>query len=132
MYEKLLRFNRRKVHPLYSQNKKRREDVFGSGALQVPEKKNKQKKNSREWSGYSLIPKFDLGIKELRNQAFFCCPDILSRTFFSETYHTSRPILISTTCTSTIRSVLVVEKSYIVSVAAVAFIAAGMYGRSAP
>jgi hypothetical protein len=39
MYEKLLRFNRRKVHPLYSQNKKRREDAFRSGALQVPEKK---------------------------------------------------------------------------------------------
>jgi hypothetical protein len=112
---------------------KREERMFLVPVLfRCRKKKNKQKKNSREWSGYSLIPKFDLGIKELRNQAFFCCPDILSRTFFSETYHTSRPILISTTCTSTIRSVLVVEKSYIVSVAAVAFIAAGMYGRSAP
>jgi hypothetical protein len=34
-----------RLHPLYSQNKKRREDAFRSGALQVPEKKNKQEKN---------------------------------------------------------------------------------------
>jgi hypothetical protein len=62
---------------------------------------------ARDWSGYSLIPKLELEIKELI--IFFVVRIFFPVSFFSDMYHTSRPILISTTCT--IRSVLVVEKS---------------------
>jgi hypothetical protein len=46
-----------RLHPLYSQNKKRREDAFRSGALQVPEKKTSKRKTGQEKGRRKLCTK---------------------------------------------------------------------------